>query len=105
MYYLVILLTVLYFTALCPCICYHGDILVVLQPLYPVESVVDSVREETEKVAEKILSEQVKDHQNFQSIGEEWMQDTAKVTTTLLLLLKTGTNISDFVIIAKFCPR
>lgn len=52
---------------------------VFLQPLYPVESVVGSVRDETEKVAEKILSEQVKDHQNSQSIGEQWMQDTAKV--------------------------
>ncbi len=62
--------------------------------LYPVESAVASVREETERVAEKILSEQVKDHQSSQSIREQWMQDTSKVVKSL----SPGTSpISDFI--------
>ncbi len=71
------------FTLIIACIFfYYGDTIAALQPLYPVESVVESVREETDKMAEKILSEQIKDHQNSQSIGEQWMQDTAKVKHT-----------------------
>lgn len=50
-----------------------------VQSLYPVESALASVREETEKVAEKILSEQVEDHKSSQSVGEQWMEDTSKV--------------------------
>ena len=58
------------------------------QPLFPVESAVAAVREETERVAEKIMSEQVKDHQSSQTLGEQWMQDSAKVA-----LLMCGVDI------------
>ena len=46
-----------------------------------------AVREETERAAEKIMSEQVKDHQSTQTLGEQWMQDSAKVA---LLMCNVG---------------
>lgn len=65
--------------------CCHDNVVISSQTLYPVESAVASVREETERVAEKILSEQVKDHQSSQSVREQWMQDTSKVVHLCLL--------------------
>lgn len=56
-----------------------------LKVVYPVENAVASVKEETDKVAAKIMSEQVEDHQASQTLGEQWLKDTAKVGPSNML--------------------